>query len=117
MRVQLPAKLKISKFTSINQLLLQYTTAEDIIHLPLAAFKSSNYVEKAFFDSALFAEIGFDFYITTPYPGYDYMPVTGVFYLQDDTIYGILISNHFSTASYPQRPQFFRIGLAWTFYN
>ncbi|MFC2090767.1 putative porin [Bacteroidota bacterium] len=141
---QMSAKLSVAGFTSINRLLVQYTSASDIIRLPLAAFKSSNYYETSFFKGALIAQAGIDFYITTPYLGNKYMPATGIFYLQDrETVggypytdvylalrikrtrlfgsfnngFGLLNSNHFTTAGYPLKSGFARIGLSWTFYD
>ncbi|MEX0983368.1 MAG: putative porin [Bacteroidales bacterium] len=136
---------KISGFNSHNQLLLQFTTAEEVLRLPLAALKTSNYWEQVFFKGALTAQIGIDLYITTPYKGSAYMPVTGVFYLQNNRtlggypfadaflgirikrtrifasynngLAGIVGNNYFTVAEYPAKPAFFRFGLAWTFYD
>ncbi|MCA1746567.1 MAG: putative porin, partial [Bacteroidales bacterium] len=136
---------KVSGFNSHNHLLVQYTTAEEVLRLPLLALKTSNYWEQVFFKGALTAQIGIDIYITTPYKGSAYMPATGVFYLQNsrtlggypfaDAFLGIQIkrtrifvsynnglagiagNNYFTASEYPTKPAFFRFGLAWTFYD
>jgi hypothetical protein len=136
---------KVSGFNSVNHLLLQFTTADEVLRLPLATLKTSNYWEQAFFKGALIAQLGMDLYITTPYKGSAYMPATGVFYLQDkmtlggypfaDAFLGIRIkrtrifvsynnglagivgNNYFTASEYPTKPGFFRFGLAWTFYD
>lgn len=136
---------KVSGYNSVNQLLMQYTTADEVLRLPLLAVKSSNYWEQEFFKKALKAQLGIDIYITTPYTGNAYMPATGVFYLQNEEetgaypfvdlflgiqikrtrifgsynngLAGIVSNNYFSTARYPTKPAFFRFGLAWTFYD
>ncbi len=136
---------KISGFNSHNRLLIQYTTADQVLRLPLLALKSSNYWEQVLFKGALKAQIGIDLYVTTPYKGSAYMPATGVFYLQNEEtlggfpfadaflgirikrtrifasysngLAGIVSNNYFTAAGYPTKPAFFRLGLAWTFYD
>ena len=138
-------QFKVSGFNSHNQILFQYTTAEEVLRLPLLALKSSNYWEQVLFKGALKAQIGIDLYITTPYRGSAYMPATGVFYLQNEAtlggfpfadaflgirikrtrifasynngLAGIVSNNYFTAASYPTKPAFFRFGVAWTFYD
>ena len=135
----------VSGFHSENQLLVQYTSADNVLRLPLAALKSTNYWEQVLFKGALKAHIGFNVTITTPYAGNTYMPATGVFHLQNEEIIGgypfidaylaiqikrtrifgsynngvagILNNNYFTAANYPSKPAFFRFGLAWTFYD
>jgi len=136
---------KVGGFNSVNQVLLQYTTADDIIRVPNVALKTSDYWEQEVFKGALMFQVGFDLYITTRYMGNAYMPATGVFYLQNEEIIGgypfvdlflgikikrtrifasynnglagIISNNYFSAAAYPTKPGFFRFGLAWTFYD
>jgi hypothetical protein len=136
---------KVSGFNSRNQLLVQLSTADEVLRLPLVAVKTSNYWEQVLFKGALTAQIGIDFYITTPYNGNAYMPATGIFYLQNGTtiggfpyadafvgvrikrtriffsynngLAGIAGNNYFTAAEYPTKPGFFRFGLAWTFYD
>jgi hypothetical protein len=136
---------RVSGFNSRNQILVQLSTAEEVMRLPLVAVKTSNYWEQVLFKGALTAQIGIDFYITTPYTGNAYMPATGIFYLQNEQtiggfpyadaflgvrikrtriffsynngLAGIAGNNYFTAADYPTKPGFFRFGLAWTFYD
>lgn len=138
---------KVSGFNSENKVLLQYTTANEVLRLPLAALYSSNYWKQSLFKGALIADLGFDLYYTTRYRANSYMPATGIFYLQDDNELGgypfldvflafrvqrtrMFVSynnifqsmqftgnNFFTTNHYPLKPRHFRIGLVWTFYD
>lgn len=138
---------RVSGFNSEDKLLIQYSTAEDVLRLPALAFYSSNYWKQAFFKGALVTTLGFDIYTTTRYKASAYMPATGVFYQQNVTdvgaypyldifiafkiartrIFGsvnnvlsggaFLGNNYFTTYRYPQKPRHFRVGLEWTFYD
>ncbi len=137
----------ISGFNSEDKLLFQYTTANDILRLPLLALYSSNYWKQSLFKGALVATLGFDLYLTTQYKASAYMPATGVFHLQDEYDVGgypfvnvflsfkvartrffvsynnlfhggeFLGNNYFTTYRYPMKPRYFRAGLVWTFYD
>ena len=138
---------RISGFNSENKLLVQYTTADEALHLPLAALYSSNYWNQPMFKKALITQLGFDMYITTRYLTSAYMPATGVFHLQDEfyaggypfldvflafrigrtrifASYNNLLkglgftgNRYFTTYRYPTKPRYLRMGLVWTFYN
>ena len=132
-------------FHSDNRLLLQYSTAGEILHLPPVTLVSANYWNQSLFKGALVAQLGFDLTIHTPWYGDAYMPATGIFYLQDDmktggfpfldvflawkikrtrfflsynnVLSGLAGNNYFTTYAYPAKPRFLRFGLVWTFYN
>ncbi len=138
---------KFSRFNSDNRILIQYSTANEIIRLPLTVIYTSNYWDQSLFKGALIANLGFDLTYTTKYKASAYMPATGVFYLQDEYDVGgfpfldiflafrvqrtrIYISynnllerfrfvgnNYFTTYLYPMRPANIRVGLVWTFYD
>jgi len=138
---------QVSGFNSEDKVLLQYTTASEVLRLPLAALYSSNYWKQAFFKGALITTLGFDLYYTTRYRASSYMPATGVFFLQDESDVGgypfldvflafkiartrifvsynnllsgvqLLGNNYFTTYRYPMKPRYFRLGLVWTFYD
>lgn len=139
--------LKLAGYNSENKLLVQYTTEDEVLRLPIAAIYSSNYWKQSLFKGALVADLGFDLYYTTKYRASSYMPATGIFHLQDETDVGgypfvdvfiafrvkttrifasynnVLQSvgfagNNFFTANpYPMKPRYFRIGLVWYFYD
>jgi hypothetical protein len=134
-------------FHSDNRILLQYTTAEEVLRLPLASVFTSNYWMQTFFKGALVTDLGFDLTYTTKYRASAYMPATGIFHLQDEgevggfpfldvflafkisrtriflsysnLLHGIgfVGNNFFTTYRYPMKPRTFRVGLVWTFYD
>ena len=138
---------EVSGFNSENKLLVQYSTAKEVLRLPLAAFYTSNYWKQPLAKGALVTTVVFDLYYTTKYLASAYMPPTGVFYLQDERDVGgypfldvflafriartrifvsynnllhggeFLGNNYFTTYRYPMKPRHFRLGLVWTFYN
>lgn len=138
---------KLSGWNSENKLLLQYTTATEVLNLPFAAIYSSNYWHQSLFKGALVADLGFDLYFTSKYQASGYMPATGVFHLQDENDVGMypfvdvfftfrikttrifasynnvlqsvgFAGNDFFTADpYPMKPRHFKLGLIWYFYD
>ncbi|MDF1575138.1 MAG: hypothetical protein P1P86_08115 [Bacteroidales bacterium] len=134
-------------FNSESKVLLQYTTADEALRLPLAVIYSSNYWNQSLFKGALVADLGFDISYTTRYRASAYMPATGIFHLQDEydlggypfldifmvfrvkqtrlfaTYHNVLQSvgfagnNFFTTLSYPMKPRHFRLGIVWYFYD
>ncbi len=138
---------QVSGFNSEDKVLIQYTTANEVLRLPLAALYSSNYWKQPLFKGALITTLGFDLYYTTKYLASSYMPATGVFFLQNETDVGgypfldvflafkiartrifasynnllsggqFLGNNYFTTYRYPMKPRYFRLGLVWTFYD
>jgi hypothetical protein len=138
---------KVSGFNSDNRVLIQYTTASEVLKLPLVAVYTSNYWKQSMFKGALIGDLGIDFYYTTKYKASAYMPATGLFHLQDEYNVGgfpfldaflairikrtrIYVSlnnvlqgfrfvgeNFFTAYNYPMKPRNFRAGLVWTFYD
>ena len=136
-----------SGFNSQNNILVQHTTASEVLKLPLLSLYTSNYWEQSLFDGALIADLGFDLSMTTRYMANAYMPSSSVFHLQDEYTLGafpfldvflafrvkrtrIFISynnllhnlkftgnNYFTTPLYPQKPGNVRFGLNWLFYD
>ena len=54
---------KLSGFNSDNKILVQHTTAADVLRLPLASAYTSNYWKQSLFKGALVADVGFDLII------------------------------------------------------
>jgi len=138
---------KLGGYHSETKLLVQYTTADEVLSLPLAVVYSSNYWDQSLFKGALIADLGFDVYYTTKYQASSYMPATGVFHLQNDndlggypfldvfialhvkqtrlfaTYHNVLQgvgfagNNFFTAQSYPVKPRHFRLGIVWYFYD
>ena len=144
---QFSKHIRLAGYNTDTRLLVQYSTARDVLNLPLAAVYSSNYWEQSLFKGALIADLGFDLYLTTRYRASGYMPATGVFHLQDETKLGgypfvdVFLSFHikttrlyasynnllqsvgfagndfFTAQPYPMKPRYFRLGLVWYFYD
>jgi len=138
---------RVKGFNSDTRVLLQYTTSNEVLRLPIAALYTSNYWNQSVFKGALVFDIGFDINYTTMYRASAYMPATGAFYLQDEyevggypfldlflafrvkrtRIYfsynnvlegvGFFGNNYFTTYRYPMRPRGLRFGLVWIFYD
>lgn len=137
----------LAGYNSDTKVLVQYTTAEDVLRLPIAVLQSTNYWEQSLFKGALIADLGFNLYYTTKYKASAYMPATGVFYNQDaydvggypfldvfltfrikrtrifvsynNLLHGLgfVGNSYFTTYRYPMKPRHFRLGLVWTFYD
>jgi hypothetical protein len=138
---------KLAGYNSETKLLVQYTTADSVLSLPIATLYSSNYWKQSLFKGALVADLGFDLYYTTRYRASGYMPATGVFFLQDEMdvggypfldvfitfrvkqtrLYasynnvlqsiGFAGNNFFTAQPYPMKPRHFKLGLVWYFYD
>jgi len=138
---------QLSGWHSDNKLLVQYTTANEVLRLPLTTIYSSNYWKQSLFKGALIADLGFDVSYSTNYRASAYMPATGAFFLQDERDVGgfpfldvffsfriartriflsynnifagveFLGNNYFTSYRYPMKPRNMRLGLVWTFYD
>jgi len=138
---------KLAGWHSENKILIQYTSASEVLRLPLSTIYSSNYWKQSLFKGALIADLGFDVYYSTNYRASAYMPATGAFFLQDEHYVGgypfldifitfriqrtrifassnnvlagaqFLGNNYFTAYRYPYKPRNFRLGLVWTFYD
>lgn len=134
-------------FNSDNKILVQHTTAGEVLTLPLVSLNTSNYWEQSLFKGALIADLGFDLYMTTRYKANAYTPSSSIFHLQDQYTLGgfpfldvflafkiartrfflsynnllhgrsFIGNNYFTTPRYPMKPRNMRFGLIWLFYN
>jgi hypothetical protein len=144
---QMSKHFRLSGYNSDTRILIQYSTAGEVLNLPLLAVYSSNYWKQSLFKGALVADLGFDVYFTSKYKASKYMPATGIFHLQDKNDLGMypfvdvflvfrikttrifasynnllqsvgFAGNNFFTADpYPMKPKHFRLGLVWYFYD
>lgn len=133
----------LGKLSLDNRLLLQKSSHETLLPLPLFATHQSLYFNTFLFDQALFTQIGIDFYYNTSYYAYDYMPATRSFYLQNHTEIGhypildvfvnlyvksarlfvkahhlnesISASHKYTTPHYPLQGLSFKFGVSWMF--
>lgn len=145
------ASLKLDKkFTwgpvnHVHNVLLQ-KGADDIINVPLLAYKNSTWYENQVFNKVLKFKIGFDLYYFTSYFADAFMPATAMFYNQNKSKIGnypfatgfidfklkrtrfsiqytnalselLPTANYFMAYGHPNFNGTLRFGLAWTFYD
>ncbi len=130
---------------NINDFLVQYSTDDEVIRIPVFACKNSIYYENSVFKNALKIQLGFDFYYNTSYYSDTFMPALGVFYQQNsmstgnypylngflnwkvkrtrfflnytNALEGIAGYNYFTAYGYPMNGSSLKFGLVWTFYD
>lgn len=145
MAFALQANLKLWKIHWDNKATYQITSNREILPLPDLALYSNLYFKTKLFD-VLTTQVGISCRFHTEYYGNAYMPATGQFYLQNNTLLGNypdlnVYANfhlkrlrfyfryaHFNMyrfggkgyqlmPGYPINPATFQMGLSWTFYN
>ncbi len=141
--------LRAWKFHLDTDVIIQKTSNSEILDLPLATIRSAGYFEHLFrFKSSggkLNTQLGVDLTIHTLYHPYSYMPATGRFYRQDQSVAGnypflniflnlkiqrtrmLIMFDHVNSGmfgynydmvpNYPMNTRMFRFGVAWTFYD
>jgi hypothetical protein len=142
-------ELRAWKFHLASDILVQKSSNADVLDLPLVAVRSSAYFEHLFrfkqTNGKLNSQIGAEVLYHTLYYPYSYMPATGRFYRQDQTMAGnypflnvflnlklrrgrifIMLDhlnsgfmgyNYFMIPSYPMNIRMLRYGIAVTFYD
>ncbi len=71
-----------------NRFIYQKSLDNNVVHVPQFVTSNSLFYEMYLFKHILQTEIGSDFHYNTAYYGDAYMPVTGQFYVQNDTKIG-----------------------------
>ena len=129
-----------------NKVSFQYVNEPSIVPLPMLSAYSNFYFRHSFLKDDIFTiQIGVDCRYNTAYYANAYMPATGVFYLQDETLVGnyplmnayinmhlkqfrvylmcynlsaaFMDSTYFTVPGYPLNPIMFKFGLSWNFYD
>jgi Putative porin len=141
--------LSVWKFHLDSDVIAQQSSNEEILDLPLLTLRSAGYFEHLlYFKSTggnLNLQLGFDATFHTLYHPYSYMPSTGRFFRQEQSVRGnypflnvfvnlkvkrtrlFFMFDHINSGMtgtnydmipyYPMNIRMFRYGLAWTFYN
>ena len=85
-------ELSAWKFHLANDVLIQKSTNQTVLDLPLVTVKSAGFFEHNFHFKAtngyLNSQLGAEVFYNTPYHGYAYVPATGRYYRQDKTLTG-----------------------------
>jgi hypothetical protein len=129
-----------------NKVSFQYVNEPSIVPLPMISAYSNFYFRHSFLkDDILTVQIGVDCRYNTAYYANAYMPATGVFHLQDETLVGnyplmnayvnlhlkqfrvylmcynlsaaFMEPTYFTVPHYPLNPIMFKFGLSWNFYD
>lgn len=140
------ANLRAWRIHLDNQLVYQFTSNREVLPLPDFALYSNLYYLDSFFKKVLTMQLGVSVRYHTAYYGNNYMPATGVFYVQNEHKIGnypemnVYLNffikrlrlyvqyanwnatlfgrrNYFSMPYYPLNPATFQFGLSWTFYD
>ncbi len=100
-----------------NRALLQYSSHENIVPLPLFAINSAIYIELWVVNNVLRAQIGGDIYYNTKYHAYAYNPAAGAFHVQEEREVGNgLYIDGFLNLKWKQATVFFKVinaGQGW----
>lgn len=129
-----------------NKVSYQYVNEPSIVPLPMLSAYSNFYFRHSFLKDDIFTlQIGVDCRFNTAYYANAYMPATGAFYLQDETLVGdyplmnVYVNMHlkqfrvflmcynlsgafmdptyYAVPNYPLNPIMFKFGLSWNFYD
>lgn len=124
----------------------QYVNEPSVLPLPMLSAYSNFYFRHSFFKDDIFTvQVGVDCRYNTAYYANAYMPATGVFHLQDETLVGnyplmnayvnlhlkqfrvylmcynlsgaFMEPTYFAVPNYPLNPIMFKFGLSWNFYD
>ena len=132
-------------FNHRHDILIQKSSDDRVVSLPLVAYKNSTYYAQSFFHKALTREVGLDLYFNNPYYSDTYMPALGVFHRQNlmktgnyplmngffnwtvkrtrfflkytNILAGVSGYNYFTSYGYPLNEGSLKFGIAWTFYD
>ena len=129
-----------------NKVSFQYVNEPSILPLPMISAYSNFYFRHSFLKNDIFTlQIGVDCRYNTAYYANAYMPATGAFYLQDETLVGnyplmnayvnmhlkqfrvylmcynlsaaFMEPTYYAVPNYPLNPIMFKFGLSWNFYD
>ena len=129
-----------------HRVLLQYSTAQEVVPVPMASVYLSYYYEFNVVRNVLRLQIGLDGRFNTEYYAFGYNPATAQFYNQREKKLGnypmvdLFVSakwkrmrilakmqhlndnligsrNYFTVLHYPQNKRVFKLGFSWSFYD
>ncbi|MBP5318611.1 MAG: putative porin [Paludibacteraceae bacterium] len=128
-----------------NSLTYQQSTHPETLPLPAFSVYSNFYLRHKLFKKLLTVQLGVDCRYNTSYYANAYMPATGQFYLQNETLVGnyplmnLYLNMHlkhfrvylmyynmsslfmkqpcYTTPGHPLNPGIFKFGISWNFYN
>jgi len=141
---RLKKHFQLARIHCVNDVIVQYSSNEDIIPVPLLALYNSTYYENTLFQ-VLHFQVGLDIRYNTEYYAPMYMPATSMFVNQTDVkvgnypfvdafinlqlkrarIYvkfdhvnqGYPDEPYYTTYKYPANPRSLKFGVSWNFYD
>ena len=144
MNFRLKKHFTLGRVHSIYDAILQYTSDEKYIPVPLFSMYNSTYYQNTLFQ-VLHFQIGFDLRYNTEYYAPKYMPATGIFVNQqnekvgnypfvdafvnlqlkrariyvkyDHVNQGFPNANYYTAYRYPGNPRNLKFGVSWNFYD
>lgn len=85
---RLTARLQLGRVHLDLQQMVQHSSDQDQIRVPLLASKNSAYVDFKLFHGAMSTQVGADLRYHSPFKADGYAPSLGAFYRQDETVVG-----------------------------
>ena len=142
---QVSKDISIGKFHLNSLALIQKSSNEKAVHVPLLYLKQSLYLESMLFKKAMQLQLGMALNYFTNYEGNYYMPALGQFYLQDSTSVGnypfidvfaagkikrvrlfiklqnitsgLVNGSEYTVPFYPVAPRMLKWGVSWMFFD
>lgn len=145
LKLTLSKKFKVGKFNMENFLVYQKTDYQDLLRIPEFYTYNSVYFSNSFFKKALFADLGFDVRLNTPYTASSYAVNVSQFYngyavkyssypivdlwarfalrranlfvRYDYANQGLFSKGYYTVNRYPMPNALFKFGVSWSFYD
>lgn len=145
LKLTLSKKFKVGKFNMENFLVYQKTDYQDLLRIPEFYTYNSVYFSNSFFKKALFADLGFDVRLNTPYTASSYAINVSQFYngyavkyssypivdlwarfalrranlfvRYDYANQGLFSKGYYTVNRYPMPNALFKFGVSWSFYD
>ena len=145
LKLTLSKRFRIGKFNMENFVVYQKTDYQDLLRTPEFYTYNSVYFSNSYFKKALFADLGFDVRLNTPYTASSYAvnisqfyngypvkfssyPVVdlwarfalrraNLFVRYDYANQGLFSKGYFTVNRYPMPSALFKFGVSWSFYD
>jgi len=145
LKLTLSKRFKVGKFNMENFLVYQKTDYQDLLRIPEFYTYNSVYFSNSYFKKALFADLGFDVRLNTPYTASSYAinvsqfyngyPVkyssypivdlwarfalrrANLFVRYDYANQGLFSKGYYTVNRYPMPSALFKFGVSWSFYD
>lgn len=145
LKLTLSKRFRLGKFNMENFVVYQKTDYQDLLRIPEFYTYNSVYFSNSYFKKALFADIGFDVRLNTPYTASSYAVNVSQFYNGFDVKFssypivdlwarfalrranlfvrydyanqGLFSKGYYTVNRYPMPSALFKFGVSWSFYD